>query len=274
MIEKIKVKFYGTGGSCPVNALRRKKYGGNTSCIMLLAGERGIIFDMGTGIIEVEEDIKALGLHHIDILMSHYHYDHIDGFPFIRPILEKAEVCSIYGPDWMGKSMEQVLDGYMCPPYFPVRYSIYGGLLTYNSIVPGQTFELGSIQVSTCSLNHPGGAVAYRVDCHGESVVYLLDNELKDESQGVLTEFCKNASLVICDAYFTHSEISEGMYDGWGHSSYEQGVELARDAGAKLLALTHHSISRTDEELDRVDALIKEQHQGAFLAYDGLEIVI
>lgn len=274
MKDKMIIKFYGTGGSCPVNADRRRHYGGNTSCILVVSGAHGILLDLGTGILELEEDISALKLSHLDILLSHYHYDHIDGFPFIKPILKTLQGATLYGPLWMGNPVEGILDKYMCPPYFPVKADIYEGLLHYCTIKPGESLSLGAINISTHPLNHPDGAIAYRIDGEGKSVVYLLDNEVTEESEKALAEFCKNASLLICDAYFTHSEMANGKYKGWGHSSYEQGMDLAKAAGAKLLALTHHSIARSDTDLNEIEAWVKGQNDGAFLAYDGLEIVI
>jgi len=199
------------------------------------------------------------------ILISHTHWDHIQGIPFFAPLFVPGNEWDIYGPKGLGQSLREVLAGQMDYAYFPVTLDQCGANIRYHDLVEG-TFEIDDIKVSTRYLNHPALTLGYRLEADGVTVVYACDHEpysnILAEGEGEITgqdlqhaRFITGADLLIHDAQYTGEEYPAKA--GWGHSTLEYAVKLSNEAQVKRLALTHHDPSRDDDALDRLVASTK-----------------
>lgn len=262
------IKFFGTSGSCAVRTPSRDRYSTNSSCVLVRIGGQAVVLDLGTGAVALAQELEGEPLERVDVLLSHYHYDHIEGFPFLGTLFTPARQSTLHARECQGAEPHSLLAQYMQKPFFPVPATIYEGVLDYHTIREGERFSLGGFQVDTLRLHHPDTSTAFRLTDGKTVLVHLLDNEYREEQYEELAAFCKDAQLVVWDAYFTEKELEEGSYTGWGHSSYEQGVRFAQAAGVERLALTHHALWRTDAELEAMEA----RYPRAFVARDGLEL--
>ncbi len=258
----MQVRFWGTRGSIPKPGPSTVRYGGNTLCHEIRSA-RGtlVIIDCGTG-------LHGLGLNLLSggrglaghILISHTHWDHIQGVPFFAPFFVPGNNWEIYGPKGLNQSLRDTLAGQMQHTYFPITPNEFGASIRYHDLVEG-TFEIDDIKVTTQYLNHPALTLGYRLEADGATVVYCCDHEpfSRDVAEGRRelfgqdqqhADFIEGADLLIHDAQFTAAEYPSKV--GWGHSSTEFVVNLAQNAGVKHVVLTHHDPSRTDEALDGI----------------------
>jgi phosphoribosyl 1,2-cyclic phosphodiesterase len=281
----MKIRFWGVRGSLPTPGPDTAAYGGNTTCIQVLRDEGPlIVLDAGTGIRALGDHLIAHAKPPFDIrlLVTHTHWDHIHGFPFFAPIYtpgSRIEVMGI-GPLREGKSFEQVMRDQMTYSYFPVENTMLDGVVRYrdyNAMFPDgveRDFELcPGVRVRLKLTNHPVFCIAYRIEADGCSFVFSGDHEpwlaengeaRTDDTRQLyrvmnhrLAEFCRGADLVAFDTTYTKAEYEgtenpEACKRGWGHSFFEFNIGLARDAGVKRMAFTHHDPTRTDAELDRL----------------------
>jgi ribonuclease BN (tRNA processing enzyme)/DNA-binding response OmpR family regulator len=199
------------------------------------------------------------------ILISHTHWDHIQGIPFFGPLFVPGNEWDIYGPKGLGQSLREALAGQMQYPYFPVTLDQCGAKIRYHDLVEG-TFDIDDIKVSTRYLNHPALTFGYRLEADGVAVVYACDHEpharMLAAGHGEITgqdlrhaEFVNRADLLIHDAQFTAEEYPAKI--GWGHSTVEYVVKLSKYAEVKSVALTHHDPLRDDDAIDRLLASIR-----------------
>lgn len=267
------ITIYGVCGSSAAKMAERLQYGGNTSCILVQAGEQSIVFDMGTGFAVLAKDMERKSIKQATVLLSHYHYDHIEGFPHFAGFYQDFEV-DIFGEKKGDKTIQELLYGYMSQPYYPITPDNFTAKIGYHTIKAGQRFSIGAVEVKTHSTNHPGGSLAYKLCYEGKTLVYLLDHELGTDADKALLVFCQNADMLIMDAQFTDKEYATGAYKGWGHSTYEGCLTFARTAGAKAVLLTHHAMHRKDSELDAITERLKMEQPGAAVAYEGMELMI
>jgi len=254
------VQFWGTRGSIATPGPTTARYGGNTACIELRS-ERGtlVVIDCGTGGHPLGQKLVAANASG-HILISHTHWDHIQGIPFFAPFFRTGTEWDIYGPKGLGQSLRETLAGQMQYTYFPISLDRFEAAVRYHDLVEG-SFDIGDIRVSTQYLNHPALTLGYRLEADGLTVVYACDHEPYSRhlasGRGEITgqdlrhaEFLKDADLLIHDAQYTAAEYPSKV--GWGHSSVEYVVKLARHAGVKKIALTHHDPLRDDEGVDRM----------------------
>jgi phosphoribosyl 1,2-cyclic phosphodiesterase/CheY-like chemotaxis protein len=257
----VRVQFWGTRGSIPKPGPSTTRYGGNTSCIEVRSA-RGtlVVIDCGTGAHALGQKLIAADTQCGHILISHTHWDHIQGIPFFAPFFDPATEWDIYGPKGLGPSLRETLAGQMQYTYFPVALEKLQATVRYHELVEG-TFEIEDIKVSTHYLNHTALTLGYRLEADGVAVVYASDHEphsrMLAAGRGDITgqdlrhaEFINGADLLIHDAQYTAEEFAAKV--GWGHSSVEYAVKLGQHAGVKKLALTHHDPLRDDDALDRV----------------------
>jgi phosphoribosyl 1,2-cyclic phosphodiesterase len=245
-----------------------------------------LIFDAGTG-------IRALGLsldghppdESLDLFLSHTHWDHIQGLPFFAPMFRRGIRLRIWGAGHPTRTLEQTIRGLFDPEVFPVRFDDVGATIEFRD-PPLQPVQLRGMQVLAIPVRHPGGALGYRIDVAGAApVVYVPDNELRAEQPGagvasrdVLREVCRGAALLIHDSTYTEEESADFM--GWGHSTTDDALQLALDAGVETLALFHHAPGRSDLAIDAMVARCAERasRRGASLrvvaAAEGLEVVV
>ncbi|QRK07081.1 MBL fold metallo-hydrolase [Archangium violaceum] len=250
------VRFWGVRGSIPAPGPKTQRYGGNTPCVEIRCGDELFIFDLGTGVRVLGEELLAAGgPTRASIFLSHYHYDHLQGLPFFTPIFIPRFTFTVYGAPRDGRSVKEVLSGQMVHPYFPVTAEeTFKAQLTYKDLGSGQQLELGPARIHTLDLNHPGGNLGYRVECGGRTVVYATDVEHGCEKDEELVEFARDADVLIIDAMYTEDEYrgrKGAAKIGWGHSTWESAVETANKSKVKKLVLFHHEPKRDDDAMDR-----------------------
>lgn len=257
----MKVNFWGTRGSIAKPGPSTLRFGGNTSCVEVRSASGTlVILDCGTGAHGLGQALLKAGPHPLrgHILITHTHWDHIQGFPFFTPLFVPGNRWDVYGPSGLGPSLRDALAGQMQYTYFPVTLDGLGATIRYHDLVEGQ-FEIDDITVYTRYMNHPALTLGYRLEADGVSVVYACDHEphtrryaLGDGVMGAQdqshVEFMKKADLVIHDAQYTSEEDDEKI--GWGHTPVECAVDMCRAAEARRLALTHHDPLRDDAGVD------------------------
>jgi CheY-like chemotaxis protein/phosphoribosyl 1,2-cyclic phosphodiesterase len=265
----MRVRFWGTRGSIAKPGPTTLRYGGNTSCVEVEtdAGTL-IVVDCGTGAHGLGQELLKAGRNRGHLLISHTHWDHIQGFPFFAPVFVPGQEWDIYAPGAAG-GLEGILGGQMEYTYFPVTLDQLGGKTRYHDLTEGR-FTIEEVAIAARYLNHPAVTLGYRLEVGGVSVIYSSDHEPHSRHQaeppeapraGALptlvhvedvrhAEFLKGADLVIHDAQYTASEYPKKV--GWGHSTVEYVVDVAIAAGVQRLALFHHDPLRTDAALDDV----------------------
>jgi phosphoribosyl 1,2-cyclic phosphodiesterase len=271
----LRLRFWGTRGSIPAPGARTVRYGGNTPCIELrTATDALVILDAGTGIRELGKSLLASagngGTVSGEIYLTHAHWDHIQGLPFFAPIFQQGNNFSILSSSPPGSSIERVVRDQMAPAVFPVAFDQLTAKVEFCELGGGSRSGDG-YQVRWFPVRHPGGALGYRftgVGGKAQSVVYISDNELGDGGdygtrpgwREGLVEFVRGAHVLVHDATYTAEEYIR--HRGWGHSTYDDAVALALDAGVDELVLFHHKPERSDEEIDRCVATSRARVEG------------
>lgn len=267
----MQVRFWGTRGSIAKPGPGTVRYGGNTSCVEVTSpGGTMIIIDCGTGAHDLGQHIlkNKLTGNEGSILISHTHWDHIQGIPFFAPLFVPGNTWTFYAPRGFGDTLRETLAGQMEFTYFPVTLDAFGAKVDYRDLVE-QTFDLGDVRVTTRFLNHPALTLAYKLECNGATMVYSCDHEPHShelaDGEGHIhgqdrehSDFFRGADLVIHDAQYTPAEYATKV--GWGHSTPQYAVQMCREAGVGTLALTHYDPTRTDTQ---VDAILEELRAAA-----------
>ena len=272
----MKIKFYGTRGSIPVPDREFMDFGGNTSCVRVtLAQGQVIIFDAGTGIRQLGKDLIASSHEQFDfipIVLSHTHWDHVQGFPFFGPAYDSRRKFQIFicGRDCLCTDLEDVFEAQMRADFFPVPLRKMGAEFDFwQPDISEYTGELGD-RWRFLRHNHPGGAYSYRFTEGDKTIVYCTDIEHGDVIDERAVELAKDADLLLHDAQYTPAELKEKK--GWGHSSWEQAIEVATRAGVKQLALIHHDPEHDDQFLTAVEQECQREFSDCFMAREGQEI--
>lgn len=247
----MKLSFYGVRGSCPSVSRTTARYGGNTSSVVLEApGNPPLLLDLGTGVAAVGREWPHEESFSGAALVTHLHYDHVLGLPFLEPINQPGAHLEIYGPDQRGSSLAHSFAALVRPPYFPLHLGDLRGRLSFVEL-SNDTFWIGAIQVVSRLIPHLGPTLGYRVECGGKVLAYLSDHQappdLEEVADSVL-ELCEGVDVLIHDAQYTRSEFL--AKPDWGHSTVDYAVRVAARAGVRQLCLFHHDPSHTDEELD------------------------
>jgi phosphoribosyl 1,2-cyclic phosphodiesterase len=269
------VRFWGVRGSIPVSSPQTSAGGGNTSCVEVRCGGRILLLDAGSGIREAGLALRREKAKDVDIFLTHAHWDHIIGLPFYKPLFCSGMATTVWSGHLAGiMTTRELIEDLMRAPFLPVGPEVFCGEVDYRDFEAGQELQLGaSVTVKTRTLNHPGGAIGYRVEQRGRAIAYVTDTE---HEPGILDpnvlDLIGDAELMIYDCTYTEEEFAE--YRGYGHSTWEQGVRLCRAANAKRLAIFHHYPNRSDKELDGMEATARADFPGAFAARDGMVIQI
>jgi len=251
------------------------KYGGNTSCIEVQAGEHVFVMDAGTGIRNFSKVILEKDIRQTHILLTHTHWDHINGFPFFIPAYDPKRTISIKAGHLKHQGgVQNVLSTQMHNPMFPVPLEAMQAQLTFEDFEAGESFELwDGVDIRTAELNHPNGATAYRVDHEGKSVVYVTDTEhIPGKPDENILNLIEGADLVIYDSTYTEKEFPEKI--GWGHSTWNEGIRLCKAANVKKLAIFHHDPEHTDDFMDAVAVEAKAEWENSFVCREGMDITI
>jgi phosphoribosyl 1,2-cyclic phosphodiesterase len=299
----MKVRFWGVRGSIPVPGRTTNRYGGNTSCVEVRPRNAApIIIDAGTGIRKLGKSLMEEafrdGKGEASILVSHTHWDHVQGLPFFSPLYRQGNQVHIFARQ-RDMHLEAVFSQQHHEPYFPVPLSAMQADMHFHELVEGARFDIGTAKVTCARLNHPWVAIAYRVDVDHASVVYCSDtapfsdmllgrdfiekpqmgtlpppvrDELAQMRAGIIA-LARNADLLIYDTQFTPEEYA--IRPHWGHSRPADALEIAREAKVKELCLFHHAPMRTDDENDKILAATRTIAPPGITvvsAYEGLEI--
>lgn len=270
----MKVKFWGVRGSVPTPEADKLKVGGNTSCVEVKTAAHRVILDMGTGLISLGKklavEIKDGKLPEIIILLSHTHWDHIQGLPFFAPAYIPGMKITIYGPAKANRKLEQVLAGQMEYDYFPVKFSHLPAKIEFRELPEGVHLLREGLKVSARRHIHPGVAYGFRIEADGRTLVYSTDTEhFQDMIDKRVVELAEDADLLIHDAQYSENEM--GFKLGWGHSTWRQAIQVCIEAKAKRLALFHHDQDRSDAACDEIEAEAKIGFPSLFLAREGYE---
>ena len=268
------VKFWGVRGSIACPTADHIRYGGNTTCVEMRLGDRRLIFDAGTGIRDLGQDFVKNGATHIDLLMTHTHWDHINGFPFFTPAYGDKYTLNIWAGHLKdaGHSIKEILSTQMNNPMFPVPLEAMQAKLSFNDFSAGETLDIGGgMKVRTAPLMHPNGATGYRVDWDGKSACLITDTEHKvgELDQNILG-LIEGADLVIYDSTYTEEEFPSKV--GWGHSTWNQGMKLCKEAGVGRLAIFHHDPDHNDAFMEKLEEEAVSTWEGCFVAREGMDI--
>ncbi|CAD5923280.1 MBL fold metallo-hydrolase [Planktothrix agardhii] len=271
------VHFWGVRGSIACPGSETVRYGGNTPCVEMRVGSERLIFDGGTGLRVLGQSLLAQMPVTGHLFFSHYHWDHIQGFPFFVPAFIKINTFYIYGtiaPD--GSTVQHRLNDQMLHPNFPVPLQIMGADLKFVDISVGKSIKISDdIIVETALLNHPGEAVGYRVNWRNYAAAYVSDTEhFPDRLDENVLFLARNADVLIYDATYTNEEYYSEKTSkvGWGHSTWQEAVKVAKAANVKRLVIFHHDPLHNDDFMDKTGEQVAEQFPNSLIAREGLSI--
>ncbi|MBI4519601.1 MAG: MBL fold metallo-hydrolase [Gemmatimonadetes bacterium] len=250
-----RITCWGTRGSIASPGPATAHYGGNTCCVEIEVGGRSLVFDAGTGIrLLGRQLVERSGSLATDVFLTHFHWDHIQGFPFFAPLYQEGASFRIMGPRQADAEIQTLFAGQMGPVYFPVPFEAIAARIDFAHLNDG-TWHDGEFEVRAMRVRHPSFTVGYRINAGGRSICYVPDNELEGAKYAVdggdwrkrFLQFVAGADLLLHDAMFTDAEYTKRI--GWGHSTFRQVLDLAVESGVKRLCFFHHAPERTDAEL-------------------------
>ncbi len=304
MSSDFTVKIYGCRGSIPVSGKEFTRYGGATTCVVVSVGDRDIVFDAGSGIVDYAKTLAARSDLAADItylFFTHTHFDHVIGLPFFSPIYTAKQSIYFFGPRTPGfSSFQDCIETLVRSPYYPVEIHEMSSTKHFHDIgqsdvvyflkdspvpvhcAPGSNIRPPDSDILCevhCQrgLNHPKcGVNIYKVIHEGRSVVFATDTEGYVMGDRRLVQFAQNTDLLIHDAMYTDKTYADPLFptQGYGHSTVEMSAQLAHECNAKKLILFHHAPSNTDEEMDKLDALGKSLFPESAAAFQGMHIPV
>ena len=267
------VRFWGVRGSVPVSGEKTREFGGNTPCLEVVCGNRVLMLDSGSGAFGFGEYLMDRTGQRIDVFFTHCHYDHIEGVPFFAPAHNTSWHVNYWSGHLYGKmTTRQMMKTYMKAPYFPIGPEIFCGRSDYHDFEPGSTLDLeDGITIRTCPLNHPDGAVGYRIEFDGRSICYITDMEHgAGDPPRQLTGMISAADILVYDAMFSDEEYP--AYRGWGHSTWQEGMRLAERCNVGTYVAFHHQPGHDDATLREIEKQLQQQRPGSVLAREGLKL--
>ena len=279
------VTFWGVRGSTPCDGHQFDRYGGNTSCVQIAApGHPALIFDLGTGLRSYGEHLARadqLRGYQAAVLLTHLHWDHIQGLPFFAPLAAGGGSVTVYGPEQEGGPLDEVFTGVMSKPYFPIRPDELRGDVTFQA-VGADAFAVNGAKVRARWVRHTDPTLGFRVEVEGVSIAYLPDHGPGTVPEDAdfyvpddVLELCDGVDLLIHDAQHTNEEYE--LKRSWGHCTIDYAVHVARESGARELALFHHCPSHGDDVVDEIlrgarDLSARTNGPAVIAAADGMRV--
>jgi phosphoribosyl 1,2-cyclic phosphodiesterase len=301
MNKTMAITFWGVRGSYPAPGPQTARVGGNTSCVSIRADDHLIILDAGTGLIGLGRDLVAVQQKDnqpitATLLFSHTHHDHTQGFPFFNPIYISSTTLHVFGPRTLHEDLEQVLSRAMLPPVFPVTFDQLPCARVMRNLNEGEAIILnnGSPEPHVLAEHrdrlpaapdaiiirffrshaHPQGVFVYRIEYAGFAVVYATDTEGYASGDQRLINFSRGADVLIHDAQYLEAEYTNQVLpkQGWGHSTWQMAIEVARAANVKQLVLFHHEPEHDDDTLDKLEKQAQAVFPNTVLSREGMTI--
>ncbi len=278
------IKLWGTRGSTPISGPEYQHFGGNTSCMEIRLESAALLFDAGTGIRQAGIKLLADNVLDIALIISHFHWDHILGFPFFKPFYNSSCTVTIYAPGDSSESIKHKLSTLMSSPFFPIELKDLRAQLRFQPLLPTQ--KIRGITIACCTSNHPGGGTCFNIRTQNKHFGYCTDNEFL---QGVIDKkqvdeqlinyqeqiaLFSELPLVIHEAQYMPEEYPFKI--GWGHTCVSNGIELIKAAKIKEWLITHHDPESTDEGLKHRCEYIQQRLDSenidcnVRMAYDGM----
>ncbi len=267
MSHDLTIHFHGVRGSIAAPGVATARVGGNTSCVEVIAGDNRIVLDAGTGLRGLGDRLIASGPSATTILLSHLHWDHIQGLPFFTPIYIAGNWIEVVSGPNGAMPLEAALRRQMSAPFFPVEFDEVARQVRVREPRVGEAFAVGDVRVTMAKLNHPDPVYGYRLDHQGASIVYATDTEHFACVDPALARLAAGADVLIYDAQYTPEEYPGKV--GWGHSTWEAAVALARTAGVRQLVLYHHDPRRADDAVEALEARARAAFPGTIAAREG-----
>ena len=265
------VRFWGVRGSIACGGPEVQRYGGNTSCVEVCCGDRLLVFDGGTGLRYLGDKLVEAGPREFDLFLSHTHHDHVVGLPFFKPFFQPGFHIRL----WSGHldaemTTRDALKTLMTPPLFPIDPACFQATIEYRDFRAGDRLEPApGITVDTAPLHHVNGATGFRVNFDGRSVCYVTDTE-HDPAQmdAQILRLVEGADIMVYDAMYTDDEFRQCQ--GYGHSTWEEGMRIAKRAGVRRFVAFHHDPNHDDAFMDKVAADIRQRCKESLVAREGL----
>lgn len=276
MKGEMEIRFWGTRGSMAAPYPDRMEYGGNTSCVSARWAGGIAVFDCGTGLrglgmsllAPVPENVKEM-----HIFVSHLHLDHICGLPFLPQLFMKDWTIHFYGEARTEAGFEEDLSSISYAPYWPVSLKQAPASIVWHPLKAGENVSLDEgVTVHSVPSNHPNGSTLYRMESRGASMVYGLDCELTDDFYETYVQFAQDCDLLIFDGAYTEEEYPR--YRGFGHSTWQKGIQLKESCNAGILCITHHEWGRTDQQLEQLEQQVQAECENAMLAREGMQFLL
>ena len=262
----MKIRFWGTRGSVPVPGKETMVFGGNTTCLEItLESGKKVIIDAGTGIRGLGDKlIECQNTHEVYLLFTHIHWDHVLGFPFFSPVYSPSFKIKIDGFPTCMKGLKVIFDAKMGDGFFPVNFNDLKANIQYIDQLRYGSLYIDGVVIDKIILQHPQSGFGFRLREKGQTIVFITDNELRNESNSIgfddYARFADNADILIHDAQYLPEEIS--FRKGWGHSDYESALKLANKSQVGKLFLFHHDPARNDQQMLELEQNCKKLLKG------------
>ena len=282
-MKNITVDFWGVRGSVPSPGPTTTRYGGNTSCVSITADNKILILDAGTGIRNLGSTIISKPDLEIFVIVTHSHWDHIQGFPFFTPIYQPNRPVHMFPTLHKKNVVLASLIDQMDGAHFPITPDQVPSNFNFVTENPLEFLANNGFQLELVPMNHPGKAFGYKITIDDKIICYFTDNEIdppyeKSIELNELTYQCRNADILIHDAQYTEADMP--LKHGWGHSLISQVTELGKSAEVKNLVYYHHDPERTDDmldkELEKAAKTLKESGSSVqvYFASEGLQLAL